>query len=116
MWLAPRLTCAAASGRTMTYEPLFTYDTTWGGFLVDIFDTLALHMGFTFTIIAALPYEADPDTGHAMLAGGMADLVISDLSPAIVHQDTRVLKTTPFHNSCESPAARNAALKGAGLG
>ena len=82
------------------YEPLFTYnDGVWGGLLVEMFDSLSLNMGFSYEIVASPAYDVDPATGLGMLQAGSVDLVITDLSPAAVQQDLRVLKTGPFHNS-----------------
>ena len=82
------------------YEPLFAYgDGVWGGLLVEMLDSLALNMGFTYECVASPAYDVDSATGLTMLQAGTVDLIISDLSPAVVQQDLSVLKTTPFHNS-----------------
>lgn len=109
---------------SVTYEPLWTFTAAsaelssgesgrrmadavvggvYGGFLIEVLDTIALSMGFTYSIINAPPYDSLENEagklGRDLLNSGTVDFLTNDLSITTKHSDYRVYNTVPFHNS-----------------
>ncbi len=75
----------------------------WAGFMVELLDRLSLTLGFTYTMIAAPPYNPDNDgdgqRSRMLLGSGMVDFLFTVSSNGVMEQDTRIFQTAPVHNS-----------------
>ena len=99
------------------FEPVWSHRTStsgagqFSGFIIDLFDRLALTMGFTYAIVNAPPYSpADDQAGvmtRQLLGSGMVDLLLTVSSNAVTEQDTRIFQTAPVHNSYYSGIVRH---------